>query len=422
MADIGGIVARLTISEAELNAALKRKQRETANHLQGPGEARQHERRTTPGLPVSRFLAELLHECREPSQNAFIFHFDPARQVLFFAYMPRYDWWQDVNAVLTVLAALSAAGAAPTQAVCMSPHCEDVYAVFDLADGKLAPREGGADEGLVNDYRSEIWRRFDGKLGAFPATEQAIRKRGYYPRSLVSAYKRYLRFVEQQERPGRIKAATREQPYHLGGELFNLLTWDGKVYYPTTGRRAFVELPDADPFTMRAVCGLMADQRHVYAVSRQRGSPIVALKDVDGATFRHLGRAVENVYCIDKNHVYYDLGDGYVDDATSTGLVAGADPASFEYLDFAYGKDGRHVYYRDRALPLDPNAVRLDRHGFIRDDRHVFHYGDRIDMDAPSFQVVAYESETNPFTGTFVLRDKHGRAEYDSCEKRFSRL
>lgn len=223
--------------------------------------------------------------------------------------------------------------------------------------------------------------------------------------------------MEEIEKPKKIAKATKENPYFLFDDLY---TYDKSVFYKN---KTFIEIPSANPFTLRKIRhDIIADETNVFiqriasdSPSQSRGNILESIwryqiiKGVDGKSFKPLKYKYETTYWKDKYAIYYgkELG-GF-----ELIKLEQADQESFEELNFGYGKDKNHVFFCGKIIPINIKHFNLNKNGFIYDDRNIFHYQQQIPLDAKTFKVIEYESETNPFMGTFTLEDKSGKYKYN---------
>lgn len=406
MSEPTAIACQFKISEVQLNRFLKSKQVVT-QHWFTP---HQDDLFTLPQYTVSQWMAELLYSCCHDTQNIFLLHYRPEKQALFFAYILNHGGMQHANAVLSVMHLASGFqdDNSSNLALIFSLTSEDFYAGFEFQNGQSLRQLQAPPSDVLKEYVQQVWSFYDKKSECFPEPAVAIRKRNYFYKPLVAAYKKYLKVLEEQEKPAKIQAATQEQPYHLFDYLY---TWQGRVYHLLYGNNPAIELMHADPFTLRKVGAVYADKEYVYACHFDNilNNAYWPVQGIDGASYKLLGgNSKEYVYTQDKHHVYF-----------KENKLAQADVTSFQYLDFAYGKDKHRVYFRDKIIPIDPHNYSIDKHGFIKDANHIFHYGTSIPMHAPTFQVLQYESDLNPFMGVFVLKDQHACYQFDSLHQTF---
>jgi hypothetical protein len=186
---------------------------------------------------------------------------------------------------------------------------------------------------------------------------------------------------------------------------------------------SFIEIPKADLLPFRAAClFILADKNHVFV--RNTDSPISEIsissfrdinwkseiiEGVDGKTFEPCRYKYETTYWKDKFSVYYVKKTGNM----AVIKLVEAERESFEELGFGFGRDKDHVFFLDKVIPINAKCFNLNKHGFMYDDKNIFHYQHQIPLDVRTFKVVEYECETNPFMGTFILENRSGKYEYN---------
>lgn len=409
MAEPAGIAFKLNISETDLNNFLKCKQASTENFI----EIGENEHKTNPKNKVSQFMAELLYSCNNQSQNVFLFQYNTEKKELFFAYILNYNWTYYANAVLSILKQASTFQDLQKEnyALCFSPISFDFYSAFSFQKGNTINRKQDIANSLLQEYIDEVWFHFDKKADCFPEPAKAIRKKNYFYRTIILAYKKYLKIIEEQEKPEKIRKATTSNPFCLFDWIY---TWEGKIYNCLYGTDIPIEFLHADPLTFKKVGSVYADKNYVYKCSFDNivNNSYCFEKGIDGATYQVIGgNSMEYLFTKDKNHIYLEEK-----------VLLEADVRTFKVIDFAYGKDKSNVYYRDKIIPINPTEYKIDKHGFIRDKNNIFHYEEKIEMNAITFKVLKYENDVNPFIGVFVLEDKNGIYEYNSINKAFKKI
>lgn len=409
MSEPTAIAIQLKISEDQLNCFLKSKQAATEIFITTGEDGLE----TNPKNKVSQLMAEMLYSCHHQSQNVFLFDYDTKKQELFFAYILNHGGMYHANAVLSVVKQATTFQDQHTQnyALIFSSTSYDFYTGFAFENSKTISQLQECPDELLKDYIAKVWSYYDKKLDCFPEPAIAIRKRYYFYKPIITAYKKYLKVVELQEKPEKLKLATAQNPYHLFDFLY---AWDGKVYDLLYGMSQPKELIHADPLTLRKVGAVYADKNYVYQCNLDNtvNNAYLPKPGIDGASYQLVGgNSMEYVYTQDKNHIYF-----------KERVVPQADIKTFKYIDFAFGKDKSRVYYQDQIIPIDPANFLIDKHGFIRDQNNIFHYGVKIEMHAPTFKVVQYESDLNPFMGVFVLLDKNASYQFDTVHKTFYQL
>nr|WP_294785283.1 DKNYY domain-containing protein [uncultured Flavobacterium sp.] len=416
MADPVGIILKVKIEQQALQRFLNSKQPEKENLTGFTEDFQEYE--TIKNEKVSHFFAKLLYESND-SNNIFLFHYDESQTTLFFAFILNYDYTAYLNALLSIIKHMGLFTEKNT-VLLMSPTSGDLYKQYNLESNSLESSKTISKE-VIEDYQDTFWSFYDKKLESFPEPEKAIRKRNYFYKPIITAYKKYVAYIEEQLKPQKIKAATKEQPFELADPFSGFCSYDGKVFrrgyynskhYSEEPDRRMVEyeLFGADPYTFRLITeDLYADKNHLYQQTDKWFYDIfrvfIPVTGIDGATFTYIGNKYEHSYCKDKNHIYYDL------------KAISADPKTFKDLNFGFGKDKEHVFFRGEIIPINTSECSIDKHGFIRDNINIFHYETKVPLDGATFKVLEWESDVNPFIGTFILEDKNGRYEFTSATR-----
>lgn len=302
----------------------------------------------------------------------------------------------------------------------------EVYWAYEMREREVRKVDREEIPGqVVEGLSSRLWTFASNHH--FPEPEKALRKRNYYPKSFKNYYKKYLAYIEESLKSERIKMATREHPYCLFDKFY---TYDNKVYHFKTYNNQVIELPKADPLTLRNVAGIIADKNYVFNIALAPDSPPKTMdgrnnpnarwewdiiSGVDGGSFQYVKQSWDTLYWRDKHAVY--IKEAHQD----LKKVEGADPGSFEYLGFSFGRDRDHVFFKDRMIEMDPIQFMLNKNGFLYDQENIFHYENQLSLDAKTFKVLECKKGTNrgvgvdghPFNGTFVLEDKNGQYEYN---------
>jgi len=386
-------------------------------------------------------LASFLYSCETKPGNVFLFNY--GEECLFTAYWEDFpDQEGGKKYILTVNHLAQYAVEQPFLFVTTnSGHLQEVYRL--RAPGMPESVPDGKNLAMMTHEAALLTEKFwhFSQDRVFPAPEVALRKRNYFYEPLKRSYRRYRKRMQEQEKPARIRAATAESPFHYDFDQ-RFLTFEGRVLYNDSVTGDVLELPGADPFSF-GLKGFPMDENHYYEyrlrvmrdeggehLSGSRSGRVTACfqvhPSIDPQSFTHVKKRVEPVYLKDSSLVYVRKkrpleGTPYFNQCIMA--VPGADPESFSYLGFHYGRDGRQLYVLDTPLPVDPGDFQLDlATGFLWDRRHVFHYDVRLSLDGASFSVVSSESEVNPFLGPFVLQDKTGRYRYDRDGKKLVRL
>ncbi len=407
MAEPVALIAQIHIKEEQLKSFLRKKSPVLDKHK---------------NIDV---FASLLYSCENNSGNIFLFHFE--NDILFTAYWLNYYHTDDIKPFKQTLHSLCKVKEPITDYAFLSDSSGLLLETYALKNETLK-QVTGLKETEFADLLSAYWDRFwsFSDNNNFPEPSKALRKRNYFYKPLKSAYKRYLKRIEEIEKPLKIKAATKENPYYYAFDD-SFLTYDNKVFYYDGLRKNFVELPGADPYTF-GLNGFWADKNHFYNY-RTIGKPTVPhkkwgllvnnpdakieffkMKYVDPLTAEHVG-----IYMKDKNHIYIrknfeDIrNDVYYGDYK---IIPEANLQSFEFIGFVFAKDKNRVFIYDKVSPIHPDNYQINKYGFIWDDTYIFHFKNSIDLDAKTFQFVKCISHEDYVLGVFLLTDKNGTYEY----------
>ena len=408
MAEPVALLAKIHIKEGNLKSFLRKKSQVLEN---------------SKNIDV---FASLLYSCENNSGNLFLFNYE--KEILFLAYWLNYYHIDDMKPFKQTLHYL-----------CNAKESVKDYAFLSDSSGLLLETYEATAEGLkevtnfnedtFSDLLMAYWIKFwsFSKNNTFLEPSKALRKRNYYYKPLKSAYKRYLKRVEEIEKPIKIKAATKENPYYYAFDD-SFLTYSNKVFYFDGLRKNFVELPGADPYTF-GLNGLWADKNHFYnfrTIGKETVSHKVLglpannpdakieffkMKFVDPLTAERVG-----IYLKDKNHIYIlkkfedTQNDIYYSDYE---IIPEADLQSFEYLGFTYAKDKNYVFIYEKVSPFHPDNYQINEYGFIWDDNFIFHLKNKINLDAKTIEFVKNKSFNGYILDKFILKDKNGTYEYD---------
>ncbi|PKV52299.1 DKNYY family protein [Aquimarina sp. MAR_2010_214] len=417
MADPTGIIVKAKIKETALKKFLNTKQKSFDDfdwNTTIKKDYNTEEYRTNKNKKTIAFFAELLYSCNNNSGDIFLFHYNNEKQEFFFSFILNHEYYRYEKSLLTVCRELAnyIEPLYDAYAFIVAPGPPDIYNAFSLKQENIKFKASDIiDKNIAQTYLDRFWS-FNVKDNFSCEPEAALRKRNYYYKPLKNAYKKLKKEIEEIEKPSKIKKATKDHPYHLFGSFY---TYDGFVYENET------KIENADPLTFREIGPFFVDKNHVFKYSAinmvepfdirnwsKMKFEYRIIEGIDGATFTHLKKQHprEAMYWKDKNYIF---SKNY----TELKKIEPADVKTFEYLDFAYGKDKNLVYCADQIIDIDPKQYKLNKNGFISDNKNIYHYGNKIDLDANTFEVILYESETNPFFGPFVLADKHGKYSYE---------
>ncbi|MDV7105571.1 hypothetical protein R3X26_14280 [Vibrio sp. TH_r3] len=383
-----------------------------------------------PKKKVGYYLSALLYDC-EHHENVLVVNYEKATETCFIAWMLDHFEAENTEVFYELFPIISNLKKPNTIDYAVIASTCDIFEIREITSRsvkKLTIDEYPKDK--VHSILDKFWS-FAESRSSFPKPDKALRKRNYLNNNFKNYFKRYVRYKEELQKPQRIAVASLQNPFHLFGDFY---TYNGKVYdfgvmYEFTQKieEPIIELPFADPFSLRNEAGIVADKNFVFGCYLTSGSlPQTTLNDqsiweyrietgIDGESFTYLGDPYEVIYYKDARSVYvFDNARDKLDRKWVLNKIELADSLSFVHLDFCYGKDKNHTFYYDKTIAIDPNKHTINRHGFIYDDRNIFHYGNKICLDAPSFQVIEFENDTNPFIGRFILADKNGQYEYES--------
>lgn len=379
------------------------------------------------GKKIGYYFSQLLYELNNDPNKVFIFNYDTKSDKCFIAWVHNYfdatllKTFQDILQIISLFKKPT-----PNNYALVATIFPDVLEAYQInfeevkkINNKKVPPE------TVEKLLNKFWSFSENN--DFPTPLKALNKRNYFYKNFKNYYKKYLVYMNEIEKPDKISQATKELPYHLFG---NFYTYNSKVF-DFYSKNQVIALPEADPLSLRQVDGvglILADKNYVFMKRLAPNSPpefykngnnsflptlkaiyeYYIVKGIDGASFNYTKNKWENVYWKDKDSVFIHL-----EVQRQLKKIEQADSDSFEYLDFCFGKDKNHVFYKDNVIPINPIHFTINKHGFIFDDEHIFHYQNKIPLDAKTFKVLKYENDTNPFIGTFVLEDKNGKYEYN---------
>jgi len=402
MAEPAGILIEITFTEKEVQSLLRQKFEDCEY-----------------GKKVGYFFSQLLYSCTNNPKNVFILNYDKKEQRLFIVWMLNYYSESEVKPFEKILEIITKIKTSKDieYAVVASTY-PDIFKGYKIYKQELKV----IDE---KKFSKEIAKRLMHKFFKFAEDptifepQKAIRKRNYFYKNFKNYYKKYLEHIEDVEKPQKIKNATKKAPYHL---FSNFFSYDEKVFF---GRRQedFKEINGADPLSFRKVTDfIVADKNSVFIrkniyPSKPKLKDLLKIvrffiayipaKGIDGASFTYVKQKWDTVYWKDKNAVFI------FDSKTRDFKKVTTDVNSFEYLDFVFGKDKNHVFYNDQIVAIDTNNFQLNKHGFIWDDKNIFHYENKIPLNAKTFAVIKYDNDVNPFMGDFILEDKTGQYKYN---------
>ena len=372
------------------------------------------------GKKIGYYFSELLYQSAT-NKSVFIFHYEAKTNSCFIAYLVnQYDktLFEPFESLLQIISTVKQENTTEYAIVATTfPEVLTAYQINVNEIKTLSAKEVPAE--AITHLFNKFWSFSDNN--SFPEPDKAIHKRNYFYKNFIAYYKKYLSYLEEIERPKKIAAATQSNPYHLFDKFYS---YDNKVFEFRTFTNQVIEIPKADPLTFRNVSGIFADKNTVFLSRLAPHSPpninpkngkgnnpnaiweYYAVQEVDGNSFNYIKEKWDTVYWKDKNTIYI-LQDKMLK------KVQEADPTSFEYLDFCFGKDQHHVFHLDQKLPIQPSNYTLNSYGFIYDDQTIWYYENQIPLDAKTFKVEKQIANKNVFQKTFLLSDKNGEYEYN---------
>ncbi len=373
------------------------------------------------GKKIGYYFSQLLYELRNAHKDVFIFNYDAKSGTCFIALVHNHLDQAILTPFLDVLHIISLFKKPNTTnyalVATIYPDVLDAYQINMEQVKKVTKKE------VPNEIVEKLFAKFwsFSKNDGFPIPQKALNKRNYFYKNFKNYYKKYSALMEEKIKPEKIAQATKNTPFLL---FDNFYTYDNKVFEFIYRNKVFMEILKADPLSLRKISNwILADKNYVFQrilipnphpkFVKSSNSSIPSFNDVyqyliaqgiDGASFNYVEKFT---YWKDKNSVFTAV-QGQLK------KVEHADIDSFKYLDFAFGKDKNHIFYKAEVIPINPISFTLNKNGFIFDSEHIFHYQNKIPLDAKTFKVLKYESETNPFYGTFLLEDKNGKYEYNN--------
>lgn len=366
------------------------------------------------------YLCELLHDCNINPSNIFIFNYNLNTKKCFIAYVQKHFEKTQIEPLIEGLQHIALLKNTDTiDYAIISSIFPEVFEAYKITDKEVTKTNQKLPVNVVNNLINKFWSF--SKNNNFPKPNKALSKRDYFYKDFKNFYKKYLEYVNEIEKPIKIAQATKDSPYHL---FDNFYTYNNGVFEYNIYTKEFIELPESDPFSFRDVAGIKADKNFVYNRILATNSPPelinqesvfiinpnaiwewVIVSGIDGNSFENIKQKWDTVYWKDKKSVFiYEKRNL---------IKIEADSKTFKYLDFCFGKDKDSVFYLDKIIPIDVNNFTLNKNGFIFDSNTIFHYQNKLQLDAKSFKILEYESEVNPFIGTFIIEDKNGRYKYN---------
>ncbi len=375
------------------------------------------------GNKLGYYFSELLYRSyKDESDSVFIFNYDKKSKYCFIAFLVNHFSDTDISLFPKILEMIS------SYKKCDSSNYAIVASTLPELYNSYLLTCNQVKEQSPDSFSKDIIEQIMNKFYSFSQEDQyflnpqiAFNKRNFFYKNFKNYFKKYLVFVEEAEKPKKIANATKENPYFLFDDLY---VYNNTVFYKNKDK-TFIEIPEADPFSLREIgLQIIADKNYVFIkrTAPNSSSPNTTnfleliweyqiVKGIDGKNFKPFKYKFETTYWKDKFAVYYSKRL----DGIELVKVAQADLESFEELNFGYGKDKNYVFFHEETIPINAKHYILNKNGFIYDDSNIFHYQNQILLDAKTFKVVEYESEQNPFMGTFILEDKSGQYKYNQA-------
>lgn len=374
-----GILLEADFPEAALVSLLRAKP--------GQGDAKQS---------VGHILSDLLSQGDEEG-DILILHHDAAAQRLFFGWIMVHfaeDRLEQIWPVIGAIAAKMPPGGTGNGVLTTTlPHA---FGTLLLEDGRVIRGDGAGDAAdRVTALSDKLWGF--ARKDRFPDAAASMRRRDYQCKPFRRAWKRYLDWRDEVERPARIAAATSENPYRLFGQA---LTWDGRVYADHSYTNQMIELPGADPASLRWVAGFYADDRHVWLCRPAANSPplramgrygqminnpdaifeYVILEGTIGKDFEWLDDRWDTLYWTDKRRIYALGKDGLTP-------LPDVQAGEFETFGQSFGRTPKSVICGENLLPLDPARLRSEG-VLIWDDQRLFRAATEVALSPDGLTVL----------------------------------
>jgi len=371
------------------------------------------------------YFCELLYDCNYNPGNVFILNYNLSTKKCFIAYVLHHF---EKSLIAPLIDSLPLIGSLKknetTNYAIVSSTFPEVLEAYKITRGEVAEIGQKSPSDRVKNLMDKFWSFSENNT--FPEPKKALSKRNYFYKNFKNYYKRYLAYIDEIEKPNKIAKATKASPYHLFDDFY---TYDNRVFEFRKHTNQIIELPQSDPVSFRDVAGIKADKNFVFNAVLAPNSPPstikvgaftknnpaaiwqwIILEGIDGGSFNYVKEKWDTVYWKDKNAVFIYKNKELI-------KLEQADSSTFTYLDFCYGKDKNNIFYLNKVIPIDVNNYTLNKNGFIFDKKNIFHYENKLELDAETFKVFKYESEVNPFMGEFILEDKNGRYSYNRKRK-----
>lgn len=367
------------------------------------------------------YFCELLHDYNSNPSSVFIFNYNLSTKKCFIAYVQNHFQKTQIEPLIDALQFIALLKNTDTvDYAIISSIFPEVFEAYKITNKEAKKINQKLPTDILNNLIDKFWSF--SKNNNFPEPNKALSKRDYFYKDFKKYYKKYLQYIDEVEKPTKIAQATKDSPYHL---FDNFYTHNNRVFEHTMFTNQVVELPESDPVSFRDVAGIKADKNFVYNRRLAVNSPPecidngsiltlnpnaiwewVIVSGIDTNSFEYVKDKWDPVYWKDKESVFIYQNKELI-------KLEQADSKTFEYLSFCFGKDKDHVFYLDKVILIDVNNFTLNKNGFIFDDNAIFHYQNKLQLDAKTFKILEYESEVNPFIGTFILEDKNGQYKYN---------
>ncbi|HEY4200226.1 MAG TPA: hypothetical protein VGM83_06665 [Devosiaceae bacterium] len=378
MAEPAGLLIEAEMTKAELASFFKRSIMEEGHKVRV-------------GHVLSRWL-----DRGDLHGDVVIVHHDPARNNLFLAWLLNHYSAEAMAPVWPLLDILGkCTGTSATATGVIASTLPEYFETVRIANGKVV-REAYIPiaDGLVERFWS-----FASK-GQFPDAATSMRRRDYQCKPFRHAWKTYLTWRNEEERPARIAAATAQNPHNLFG---NIYCWDHLVVDRDSYTGRDIVLPEADPLTLRMENGYFADKSHVWQRRLAKNSPSSDVQrgtirinnpaaiweyqivpDADGAQFTWLYDRWDTVFWTDASRIYSTGPDGLVP-------LHDVDAGDFRSYGQCFGTDGQSVFWFANKLTLDAQKLRTDGF-FVWDDKKVFYCATELPLRGSGFRILGRAS------------------------------
>lgn len=375
------------------------------------------------GKKLGYYFSKLLYDTTIDAPNVFLFNYDKKTNTLFIAWMLNHFEPKLLEPFQEILSKISTLKISTTTnyAIITSTYPE-VLKAYQITTNNIKVKNPSSIPIEEIETLTNLFWSFS-ENNQFPEPNIALNKRNYFYKGFKNYYKKYLAYIEEQEKPKKIALATVDAPYHLFDKFY---TYNNKVFEFRTFTNQVIEILGADPLTFRNVSGIYADKNHVFIARLTSNSPpntnpktgrgnnpnaiweYYIVEGVDGASFTYVKEKWDTIYWKDNKMVYT-----YNRDKRILAPLTGVDLKTFEYINFTYGKDKNKIYCYENALEIDPKNYLLDKYGFIKDNDNIYHFENKIQLDAHSFKVLKTEKTKQFAFPNYILEDKNGTYTYN---------